>query len=251
MARQRSPFKLDGTISDITFYKTQDGYLAKEKSSISASRIATAPEFERTRENGLEFGHAGAAAKLLRKSIRPLLNKGKDRRVGSRLTKEMMKVVKSDATSTRGQRNVLDGETEMLQGFDFNINAPLGSTLFAPYAATIDRTAGTSGITLSPFVPEDGIAAPDGATHFSIVSAGVEIDFEGGVTVQQIADSGIMPLGNVPGSAVTMTHTLTPNSTHPIFVLLGVQFFQDVNGIKYSLKNGGYNALGLVKVSGL
>jgi hypothetical protein len=34
-------------------------------------------------------------------------------------------------------------------------------------------------------------------------------------------------------------------------LLLGVQFFQDVNGIKYSLKNGGYNALGLVKVSGL
>jgi hypothetical protein len=60
-----------------------------------------------------------------------------------------------------------------------------------------------------------------------------------------------MPLGNTAASAVTMTHTLTANSTHPIFVLLGVQFFQDVNGIKYSLKNGGYNALGLVKVSGL
>jgi hypothetical protein len=251
MAKQRSIIKLDGTISDITFYKTKDGYLAKEKSSISASRIATAPEFERTRENGIEFGHAGAAAKLLRKSIRPLLNKGKDSRVASRLTREMMKVVKSDATSTRGQRNVLDGETEMLQGFDFNIKAPLGSTLFAPYVATIDRTAGTSGITLSPFVPADAIATPDGATHFSIVSAGVEIDFEGAVTMQQIADSGVMPLGNEAGSAVTMTHTLTPKSTHPIFVLLGVQFFQDVNGIKYSLKNGGYNALGLVKVSGL
>jgi hypothetical protein len=50
MAKQRSIIKLDGTISDITFYKTKDGYLAKEKSSISASRIATAPEFERTRE---------------------------------------------------------------------------------------------------------------------------------------------------------------------------------------------------------
>jgi hypothetical protein len=251
MARQRSIIKLDGTIADITFYKTQDGYLAKEKSAISASRIATAPEFERTRENGLEFGHAGAAAKLLRKSVRTLLNKGKDSRVGSRLTRAMMKVVKSDATSTRGQRNVLDGETEMLQGFDFNIKAPLGSTLFAPYTATINRVAGTTDINLAGFVPADSIAAPDGATHFTIVSAGVEIDFEGGVTVQQTADSGVMPLDNNAVTGVTMTHNLTPNSTHPIFLLLGVQFFQDVNGIKYSLKNGGYNALGLVKVSGL
>jgi hypothetical protein len=251
MAKQRSPFKLEGTISDITFYKTTDGYLAKEKSSISATRIATAPEFERTRENGVEFGHAGTAAKLLRRSIRTLLNKGKDKRVGSRLTREMMKVVKSDATSTRGQRNVLDGETEMLQGFDFNIKAPLGSTLGAPYNVTINRVAGTTDVSLSPFVPADAIEAPTGATHFNIVSAGVEIDFEAGVSVQQTGESGMMPLDNIAGAAVTMTHTLTANSTHPIFVLLGVQFYQEVNGIKYSLKNGGYNALGLVKVSGL
>jgi hypothetical protein len=251
MAKQKGIFKLEGTISDVTFYKTADGYLAKEKGGVSGTRIATDPAFERTRENGVEFGHAGTAAKLLRKSIRTLLNKGKDSRVGSRLTRAMMKVVKSDATSTRGQRNVLDGETEMLQGFDFNINAPLGSTLFAPYNVTINRVAGTSEISLTPFVPADSIAAPSGATHFTIVSAGVEIDFEGGVTVQQSADGGVMPLDHSAAASVTMTHTLTANSTHPIFVLLGVQFFQEVNGIKYSLKNGGYNALGLVKVSGL
>jgi len=31
MARQKGIIKLDGTIGGITFYKSQDGYLAREK----------------------------------------------------------------------------------------------------------------------------------------------------------------------------------------------------------------------------
>jgi hypothetical protein len=179
------------------------------------------------------------------------LQNGKDRRVVSRLTTAMVKVIQSDATSVRGERNVLDGEVELLQGFDFNRNAPLGTTLFAPYTATINRVAGTSEISLSPFIPANEINAPSGTTHLTIVSAGVEVDFEGETFVQQTSDSGMMPWDNTASSAVTMTHTLTANSSHPIFVLLGVQFYQEVNGTKYPLKNGAYNSLSLVKVSGL
>ena len=61
MARQKGIIKLKGTIGDITFYKTQDGHLAREKGGIDASRIASDPAFQRTRENGSEFGRAGKA----------------------------------------------------------------------------------------------------------------------------------------------------------------------------------------------
>jgi hypothetical protein len=40
MARQKGIIKLKGTIGDITFYKTQDGHLAREKGGIDAGRIA-------------------------------------------------------------------------------------------------------------------------------------------------------------------------------------------------------------------
>ncbi len=46
MARQRSIIKLDGTIGGITFYKSKDGYLAKEKGGIPAERIRTDPAFQ-------------------------------------------------------------------------------------------------------------------------------------------------------------------------------------------------------------
>ena len=120
MARQRSIIKLDGTIGGITFYKSKDGYLAREKGGISAERIANDPAFQRTRENGAEFGRAGKAGKVLRNSIRQLLQNVNDSRMVSRLTKEMVKVIQMDATNPRGQRNVIDGEAELLIGFDLS-----------------------------------------------------------------------------------------------------------------------------------
>ncbi|HLG39643.1 MAG TPA: hypothetical protein VI461_08240, partial [Chitinophagaceae bacterium] len=178
MARQKGIIKLDGTIGGVTFYKTKDGYLAKEKSGVSADRIANDPAFQRTRENGAEFGRAGKAGKILRNSIRGLLQNASDARMVSRLTQEMVKVIQEDAINARGFRNVIDGEAELLQGFDFNINGKLGTTLYAPFTAVIDRVAGTLTANLPAFVPLNMIAAPGGTTHFRIISAGAEIDFE-------------------------------------------------------------------------
>jgi hypothetical protein len=49
MARQKGIIKLEGTIGDITFHKSKDGYIAKEKGGIPANRIAHDPNFQRTR----------------------------------------------------------------------------------------------------------------------------------------------------------------------------------------------------------
>ena len=113
MARQKGIIKLKGTIGDITFYKTQDGHLAREKGGIDASRIASDPAFQRTRENGSEFGRAGKAGKILRTALRALLLNSADGRMVSRLTQRMMQVIQADLISVRGLRNVIDGEAEL------------------------------------------------------------------------------------------------------------------------------------------
>jgi hypothetical protein len=173
MARQKGIIKLDGTIGDITFYKSKDGFLAREKGGVSANRIANDPAFQRTRENGAEFGRAGRAGKVLCNSIRNLLQNVSDSKMVGRLTKEMVKVIQMDATNARGLPNVIDGEAELLTGFDFNINGKLGTTLYAPYTTVIDRVAGTLTANLAAFIPQFMIAAPGGgSTHFKIISTG-------------------------------------------------------------------------------
>jgi hypothetical protein len=251
MARQKGIIKLKGTIGDITFYKTQDGHLAREKGSLDASRIANDPAFQRTRENGSEFGRAGKAGKILRTALRGLLLNSSDGRMVSRLTQQMIKVIQADLVNDRGLRNIIDGEAELLSGFEFNIRGKLGTTLFAPYTATIDRVTGVIEVTMAPFIPSNMIAAPSGATHFKIISAGAEVDFEAETFVVENAETGILPWDAIATTAIVQTNNVTPASTKPLFLALGIEFYQQVNGKMYPLKNGAYNPLSLVAVSGL
>lgn len=251
MATQKGILKLEGTIGGITFYKSQDGYLAREKGGVSADRIANDPKFQRTRENGSEFGSAGKAGKILRDSLRVILQNSCDNRMVSRLTQKMVEVIQADLTSVRGQRNVIDGEAELLEGFEFNINAKLSNTMYAPFTPTIDRVAGTIKAVVPSYIPADMIAAPGGTTHFKIVSSGVEIDFENETFVADSKASAVLAWDGTATTSLTLTNAVTANSTHPLFLVIGVEFFQEVNGVKYPLKNGAYNALGIAKVDGV
>jgi hypothetical protein len=251
MAKQRGMFKVEGTVDEVTFYKSKDGFLLRQKGGVSADRIANDPAFARTRENQQEFARAGRGGKVLRNALRPLLVSTGDRLLVSRLFTAMMKVVKADATSDRGQRNVLDGELELLEGFEFNEAGKLSQTLFAPYAASIDRIAGALSIALPAFVPLNMLVAPAEATHYQIVSAGGFIDFEGGSNGIQTNSTAILPIGSDATAAVNHQFTAGANSTYPLFLVLGISFYQQVNGKDYSLKNGAFNALSIVKVSGV
>ncbi|MGG7034466.1 MAG: hypothetical protein ACI7YS_04625 [Flavobacterium sp.] len=248
MARQKGIIKLKGTIGDITFYKTQDGHLAREKGGIDASRIKNDPAFQRTRENGSEFGRAGKAGKTLRTAFRTLLMNTSDSRMVSRLTQQMMKVIQADTTSERGQRNVIDGEAALLNGFEFNINGKLGGSLFTPFVGAIDRVTGEITVDLDSFVPLNVVAAPGGATHFKIVSAGAEIDFENESFNVVNSETAILPWDAVATAPISQTNMVTANSTKPLFLVLGIEFYQEVNGQMYSLKNGAYNPLAIVAV---
>ena len=251
MAKQKGIIKLKGTIGDITFYKSQDGFLAKGKGGIPADRIANDPNFQRTRENGAEFGNAGKAGKVLRNAIRGLLQNTADNRMVGRLASEMVKVIQADLTNPRGLRNVIDGEAELLEGFDFNKKGKLRTTLYAPYTAVIDRVAGTLVVDVPAFIPMNMVAAPGGTTHFKIISAGAEIDFENETFVVDLQQTAILPWDNAATAVLNLPNAVTANSTHPLFLALGVEFYQEVNGGMYPLKNGAYNALSLVKILGL
>ena len=248
MARQKGIIKLKGTIGDITFYKTQDGHLAREKGGIDASRIASDPAFQRTRENGSEFGRAGKAGKLLRTALRPLLINSADGRMVSRLTQAMVKVLQADLTSVRGFRNVIDGEAELLFGFEFNIRGKLGTSLYAPFVAAIDRVAGEIAVDIPSFIPTNMIAAPSGTTHFKIISGGAEIDFEAETFVVATSETAILPWDATPTAVISQVNAVTPASTKPLFLALGIEFYQQINGTMYPLKNGAFNPVSVAKV---
>ncbi len=251
MAKQKGIFKIEGTLGGVTFFKTADGHLVREKGGIEANRIKNDPAFQRTRENGDEFGRAGKAGALLRQAVRPLLQLSNNRLVTSRLLGEMIKVIRADSNSVRGLRNVLDGETELLEGFDFNINAKFSSSFFGKYETVISRPTGELMIVLSQFSPAQAVAAPTGTSHFKVVSAGTAVDFTNGQFVTATNETEYLPWNNVNREPVKLAHQVGPDNKNPLFLLMGLQFYQEVNTEMYPLKSGSYNSLAIVKVQGV
>jgi len=81
MVINKGKIKFKATFEDITFYKTKDGHLAREKGGIDASSIASDPSFQRRSENCSEFGRAGKAGKILRTALRTVLINSADGRI--------------------------------------------------------------------------------------------------------------------------------------------------------------------------
>ncbi len=249
MAKQKGLIKIEGVVGDMNYYRSKDGYLAREKTSLNASRIASDPKFQRTRENMAEFGAAAKAGKLMRHSINTLLKNAKDGRIVARLTQSMAKVLRTDAKSARGERTVSNGNLSLLKGFQFNETAVLGETLYAPYTTAIDRTAGTLTVNLVSFTSSGAIVAPEGATHYQLVSGGAELDFTAETYNRDVQQTKLLPWDETDSGDISLVNTITANSTLPLFLFLGIQFYQQVNSFQYPLKNGSFNALSLIDVN--
>ena len=249
MAKQDGILKIQGTLENLTFYKSADGLLVRTRGGVSKQRIMNDPAFIRTRENGAEFAHSAQAGKLLRMAVGGLVFKAKDRRMSSRLLGVMAQLKNLDSVNARGERQVAVGigQTEgklVLRGFDFNSNAPLQSVLLS--ALNLDTATGS--IAISEFLPTDQVRYPDGATHFSLQSGFLKLDFASGVydiTYSPIETIAIEPVLVAP----TLTPEAVPTGNGTAIHLLSIEFFQKVNGVHYLLKNGAYNVLHVVEVT--
>jgi len=249
MAKQASFIKIEGTIQDLTFYKGADGtHYVRSKGGVSAEKIQNDPSFQRTRENGKEFGNVATSGKLLRRAIQNLTFDVKDRTRISRLMRTLTQVKNRDTTSIRGERRVHIGIAtaegkEVFNFFEFNINARLDSVLKSSY--DLDTTAGT--FEIPDFVPMQNLGIPQGATHYRISLAKLRFNFATGDSELEISHT---PVGEIDLNTFPVTLALsgTPTGTGQDYYFLKVGFFQEINTELYTLHNGSHNSLCLISI---
>lgn len=62
-------------------------------------------------------------------------------------------------------------------------------------------------------------------------------------------DETVILLYTAPNTAaIALSTTIIANSTLPVVQVLGIEFYQEVNGQMYELKNGSCNALAAVTI---
>jgi hypothetical protein len=246
MAKQLGIFPIGGTLDNVTFFQSADGkFSVRKKSSLSAAEIATLPSFQRTRENGREFGRAGKAAKVLRDSLKPILVNVADRKAFARMMQSMMQALKMDS-APRGERTPQDGDLSVLKGFNFSSTVPLNSVFSAPFTATITRLTGALDVAIPAFNPTILLTAPTAATHFKIIMGGSAVAFATETSEGDQTESAYLPITNALTTLLNLTAGVTAATTDPIFLALGIRFYQDLAGVKYALSSN--DAVAIVQV---
>ncbi|WBO85243.1 hypothetical protein [Hymenobacter yonginensis] len=248
MAQQTGILGLRGTVGGLVFRK--DGSVAQKPASNKAA-FANKPSMERTRENANEFGLAAKYSKLLRDALRVAISAASDSQVAARLTKVMREVIALDDTNDRGQRVFDAANSAPLLGFNFNAGAGIGQTMYFPFEVTGNGADVT--LSIPALNPVSDIAAPQGATHFEVVFAAAELDMEtmtfSGARVA--APLGVLPINTAPlaNQQVVASFAAVPAAASLVVGVVGINFYQQVNGKNYPLNNNSTNPLAIEYVA--
>jgi hypothetical protein len=248
MAQQTGIIGLRGTVGGLVFRK--DGSVSQKPAS-NKSAFNSKASMARTRENANEFGLAAKYSKLLRDSLRVAISAASDSRVASRLTQKMREIIGLDDTNDRGQRVYDSNNSAPLLGFNFNIDAGIGQTMYFPY----EVTGAGADVTLSipSLTPMAEIAAPQGATHYEIVFAASSLDMEAltYTNAAVAAPLGLQPLNGAAQAnlSVVATFPAAPPAAYLVVGVVGINFYQEVNGKMYPLNNNSTNPLAIEYVA--
>ncbi|MBN2166741.1 MAG: hypothetical protein JW717_10725 [Marinilabiliaceae bacterium] len=248
MARQKGIIKLEGRIGDLSFYKNGGDYLARSKGGVDGDRIKNDPAFARTRENGSEFGRAGKASKLLRSALKAPISVASDKQVASRLTTALLKVIQADTTNARGERTVVAGDLNLLKGFEFNNEAGLEEIVKAPYTVGYDRATGEVAIAIEFTNPSLELNQVEGATQARFTAGIASVDFENKEFDVDVLQSDAVDLSSVAAATINVAPGISANSALPVIIVLGVEYYQTVNGQLYLINNKESRALSVINV---
>jgi hypothetical protein len=231
MPKQVGLIKVRGTVEDLSFFETQDGFMAKKKARFSKDRLKTDPNYEQVRLNNLEFGTGGAASRLFRDAFTAEINKASDNRMISRLTTAMIAVLRADTINPWGYRTVQQGDMQQLEGFNFNDRVSMSAAFKVESAITLNRGTGQAAVIIPAHIPKEFVAAPsNGVSHYRLFAAAAILDFENESSFSARQSSANLVYDDNLGTETTLTLPLTANSTLPCFIVLGVQFMKIVNG---------------------
>jgi hypothetical protein len=246
MARQKGIIRTEGTIGDLTFLKNSD--VIKRKSSISRRKLKTDPAFIPFGQNGSDMGSCSSAGRLVRDSIKEIYKDFKDKDDHWRMAGIMRLAMNYDQVNERGSRKMGDSELGFLKDYEFNSHSKVNNVIFCKYQPFIDRAAGVLSIKIPTFFIRNNIVSPKAASHFQLVSAGVEIDFEQKQFVSDLQCSEHYPLTAGRVDSFTLLNKVTAASIHPLFLVFGIRFYRQVNENYYPLFDKKYNALKIVDV---
>jgi hypothetical protein len=256
MARPKGIIKLGGTINELSFYKRLGKEIVRTPGGPSSKQVGTRKSCQRNRENLDEFLHGAVhSSKIFRISLNGMKHLWHPDASG--MLNKLFRHMIEHTPGVRGQRPVqVLTHKEMLKGFLFHPELSFDAIVKCSYSCSVNGDRNRSEISIPPSGSAPFTDVPSGATHYRFlfaISALSEYAFvktrEKYEATDKVAD-GLCHLAasdfiatNRPAPALSLTTSFSPAvvpaSTTAVILSLGVEFYQEVNGVNYRLKQKG------------
>lgn len=235
MAKQKGIIPLVGTLGGINFYFLKDTYVSRVAGGgFNGKAIKTKASMQRVRENGAEFGNCSRVNKIFRTALRVFYKGYKFSNFHSRLMTLFTNLKKLDVVNKRGERVVYEGVDTaegmaLIRQFVYTPECSVRSVL--PFVFDVDRT--TYALTISDFAIKR-VGFISGATHIELTYGVLDFDFATLDYELELATPLVLDTSFV-GDSVSLVPDALPSGTGTLLCVLGVRFYQEVNGERYLL----------------
>ncbi|WP_179353762.1 hypothetical protein [Winogradskyella vidalii] len=235
MAKQTGIIPLVGTLNGINFYYLNGKPIARKAGGgFTKKAIKNKASMQRVRENADEFGHCSAVNKAFRLALTPFYRGYTFSHFHSRLMGLFTRIKALDTINKRGKRVVAEGlgqaqGLQLLEQFSYTPACKVGQVL--PFEFGISNSDYT--LTISDFnIAQVGFA--DGATHMALTYGVLDFDFNHLNYALHLAPPLVLER-SYTGSTLVLTPDTLPNGLGTALCVLGVRFYQEVDGALYVL----------------
>ncbi|OBX22110.1 MULTISPECIES: hypothetical protein [Bizionia] len=249
MAKQKGIIPLVGTIGGINFYYLNGKPVAREAGGgFNGTAIKTKASMRRVRENGSEFGHCSRVNKAYRMALRPFYTQHKFTFFHSRLMTMFTQLKALDTINARGERRVANGLTtdlgqQLLQDFNYTPDCVLQQVL--PFSFSMDW--GTHTVVFPKFNMTQVSFIP-GATHIALQFGVLDFNFETLASHLHLA-APVVLAKDFSGTSLSLTPTSLPSGLGLQVAVLGVRYYQEVDGLMYLLHARNGVGIGVLEVN--
>ncbi|SDH52473.1 hypothetical protein [Winogradskyella thalassocola] len=233
MAQQTGIVPLVGTLNGINFYYLNGKPIARKAGGgFTRKAIKRKASMQRVRENANEFGHCSAVNKAFRSALYPFYKGHKFTHFHSRLMGLFTRLKALDTTHKRGERRVADGigqahGLQLLEQFSYTPACAVPQVLPFGLEVSSDHLA----LTITDFdIGQVGFVAD--ATHIALTYGVLDFDFDGLDYALHTAPPLVLDR-SYAGSALTLEPDTLPSSLGTVLCVLGVRFYQEIDGALY------------------
>lgn len=225
MAKVIAPFKITGTLDDLTFYIDQENtnrVKTKGNPGITKEQFRDNPIFDRIRNQASEFGSCAKKSQSFRKIAHYFNNRAKDGSFSGRSNKLMLDILSEDQTNPTGRRNVEKGmesqdAKEYFIGFEGNKLRPLKKVLKTKW----NWNANESQLTINKFNPIKHIDWPEEAEFVSIAIARANWNYTNDSFTTEYSNEIVINKEEKPLNILLETKIPTENQLQLTFLFIG------------------------------